>query len=219
MSATKLLLVYSFLSTLALWVISSSVMALYSFCQPLPHSSAIQSSLPSSRLCILNIAKMNYVQTELLTQLLKHVPFAAFPISSGWSLHFPVAQVKPFSINLVPLSHTHTTSNPWENYYSSTFKTCPESNCFHWDLLDPIIIISCLCYYYSLLTVLPSLLFFHHSLFSIVSESFSGFPFYSKSFDNGKKFCYLKCGPFSHSTRGNWELVWDAASQALPYIK
>lgn len=112
MSATKLLLVYSFLSTLALWVISSSVMALYSFCQPLPHSSAMQPSLPSSRLCILNIAKMNYVQTELLTQLLKHVPFAAFPISSGWSLHFPVAQVKPFSINLVPLSHTHTTSNP-----------------------------------------------------------------------------------------------------------
>lgn len=154
-------------------------------------------SLPSARLCLSNITKciVCKLNSYLLSKSLSTC--SSFPISSGWSLHFPVIQVKHFSISLVPLSHT--ASNPSEDHYSSTFKPCPESNCFHQDL--PI---SCLCYYNSLLTGLPSsLLFRHHSLFSIVSKASNGSPFYSKSLDNCQKFCFLKCGPFSSSTRGN----------------
>lgn len=54
-SATGLLLVCYFLSTLTLWLTSSSLMALSIFCQPLPYSSPVQPSLPSSRHCLLNV--------------------------------------------------------------------------------------------------------------------------------------------------------------------
>lgn len=55
MSATGLLLVCYFLSTLTFWLTSSSFMALNIFCQPLPYSSPVQPSLPSSTLCLLNV--------------------------------------------------------------------------------------------------------------------------------------------------------------------
>ena len=57
MSAIGLLLVCYFLSTLPLWLTSSSLMALSIFCQPLPYSSPVQLSLPSSRLCLLNVTE------------------------------------------------------------------------------------------------------------------------------------------------------------------
>ena len=116
-------------------------------------------------------------------------------------------------------SLSHRASNPSEDHYSSTFKTCPESNCFHWDLLDPIMLISCLCYYNSLLTGLPSsLLFLHHSLFSIVSKSSNGSPFYSKSFWQQSKILLLKVWAIQQQHERQLG-TWDTASQALHQIK
>lgn len=148
-NATGLLLAYYLLSTLTLWVISSSFIALYIFCQPLPHSSPVQHCLPRSRCCLLNTH-----QTHCVTYIQKLILLAAFPISSWWSLHFQDAQVKHFSIILVPISHT--ISNPSGSYHSCPFKTCPESNCFHWYLLDPSLQYHLLIYN-SLLIGLPCL--------------------------------------------------------------
>lgn len=71
--------------------------------------------------------------------------------------------------------------------------------------LIQVITIPCLYYYNSLLTGLPSsLLFPHCSLSSTVTEFFSVFPtlFRVKVIYSGWKFCYLKYGQLSGSTRG-----------------
>lgn len=85
---------------------------LYGFKFLLSPTATFISSLPlSSKLRLpINHHQMHHVQTELLTYLRKHISFAVFPIPSWWSLHFPDAWVRCFSLILDPVSLIHNFS-------------------------------------------------------------------------------------------------------------
>lgn len=106
-SALGVLLVYYFISTHSLWVILSHFMALNIFCQPFPRSSPVQAFLLKvpdfAFLTSPNVLHPNW------TPNLRSRTYStcSILISSWWLLHFPVAQVKFFSIILVPVSLPH----------------------------------------------------------------------------------------------------------------
>lgn len=103
----RTVLVYYFLSTYSLWVISSSFMAVIIFCQPLPHSSPVQPSLSK----VPDFAFLTS-PNALYPNWTPNLPSRTYstwsiPISGWWLLRFPVAQVTYFSIILVPVSLPH----------------------------------------------------------------------------------------------------------------
>lgn len=108
MSAPGLLLVYYFLSTYSLWVISSSFMALNIFCQPLPHSPPVQPSL-SKVPDFAFLTSPNALHPNWTPNLHSRTySTCSTPISGWWLLHFPVAQIKYFSIILISVSLPHS---------------------------------------------------------------------------------------------------------------
>ena len=95
------------LSTLCLWVISSSCRAFCIFCQPHPHSSPVQPSLPSARLYFLTSPNALYANRTHTYFLNRFPPAAVFPFQvDGLSIFQLFRSNTSVSACFVSLTHS-----------------------------------------------------------------------------------------------------------------